>query len=478
MFLAYALAFVGWFRFGRDSHVFLLAGPITAAVAFGGRLGGIALAVSVILVVLSGEMQAPGIAGRFAQTETRGDGAYAWIVNAVLFLVAGGGAVLCLSSLRVHLSGLRARLGGLDSELEQAHHELSSQGKDLDEARALLSRQDTVLRALAQALAEVILTARLDEVLGQVAHLIGRWCGWHHVGIYVIDRKGDWAELRAAYGDGGQRMLARNHHMRVGLEGIVGHVAGCGVPYVAADVTTDPIFYEAVDLPGIRSEIAVPLIYAGQAIGALDVQETAPNAFSEGDIATMEALAAMVTVAVHHSCLGDQDRDGSVKALDVQHQGNLAWSTRWARRLGTTGYRYENGTVRRLADAPDSGLPSSDEVASAAPELRMPISVRGSAIAEIIAHKPEARGAWTGSETELMESLASQLGMALEGVRLYDETQRQSLRERQMREIGTHMQSTVDLDVILRTAVEDLARALDVPLAFVQLYDAKAPADE
>jgi GAF domain-containing protein len=73
-------------------------------------------------------------------------------------------------------------------------------------------------------------------------------------------------------------------------------------------------------------------------------------------------------------------------------------------------------------------------------------------------------------QVALIEQIVDVLSQALENARMYEETQRRGLREQQLRQIGTRMQSTVDLDAILRGAVTDLAQALGVSSAFVQLY--------
>jgi hypothetical protein len=47
-------------------------------------------------------------------------------------------------------------------------------------------------------------------------------------GIFMIEASGKYAVLKAASSEGGQRMLARNHRLMVGEEGIVGLVASLG----------------------------------------------------------------------------------------------------------------------------------------------------------------------------------------------------------------------------------------------------------
>ena len=76
-------------------------------------------------------------------------------------------------------------------------------------------------------------------------------------------------------------MLARQHKLKVGQVGIVGYVTGHGVPRIATDVGADSVYFNNLDLPLTRSEMALPLKIGEQIIGALDVQSTKSNAFSQ-----------------------------------------------------------------------------------------------------------------------------------------------------------------------------------------------------
>jgi putative methionine-R-sulfoxide reductase with GAF domain len=94
----------------------------------------------------------------------------------------------------------------------------------------------------------------------------------------------DYAVLSAANSEGGQKMLERNHKLRVGQVGIVGYVAGAGKPRIALDTGSDAIYFNNPDLPETRSEMALPLIQTGgQIVGVLDIQSIEPNAFNPED---------------------------------------------------------------------------------------------------------------------------------------------------------------------------------------------------
>jgi len=87
-------------------------------------------------------------------------------------------------------------------------------------------------------------------------------------------------------------------------------------------------------------------------------------------------------------------------------------------------------------------------------------------VATITAHKPEDAGEWSEEERSLLQTLIDQLSVALESARLYEETRRRALREQQAGQITSLIRETLDIDVILKTAVSELGQALgDVEVA-------------
>jgi GAF domain-containing protein len=75
-----------------------------------------------------------------------------------------------------------------------------------------------------------------------------------------------------------------------------------------------------------------------------------------------------------------------------------------------------------------------------------------------------ARGLIRGYRT-----LAGQAAIALESMRLLDETLHRATRERLTREITDKMRRAVDLDTLMQTTVREMAAALGTSTVFVQL---------
>ncbi len=62
------------------------------------------------------------------------------------------------------------------------------------------------------------------------------------------------------------------------------------------------------DVPLTRSELVVPLLDSGEAVGAIDVQSDQPDAFDLDDVAAAEAVGEYLVVALRNARLFDEAR--------------------------------------------------------------------------------------------------------------------------------------------------------------------------
>ncbi len=346
------------------------------------------------------------------------------------------------------------------------------------ERTADLARRGAQLEAAAQVARETVALQDLRQLLDKTARLISQHFGFYHAGIFLLDPGGQWAVLQAASSKGGQRMLARGHRLRVGQEGIVGYVTGRGESRIALDVGADATYFDNPDLPETRSEMALPLQVRGEVIGALDVQSTEREAFDAEDVAVLQTLADQVAVAISNAWLFQQAQESLEAERRAYRQlSREAWRELLRARPGG-GYRYEGGIVAPVDghhDITTASFQREGDVdakpAEALPELTLPVQVRGQRIASISAHKPREAGAWTGEEIALMETLAEQLGQALESARLHQDTQRRAAYERLTSEAAARMRQTLDVEAVLQTAVEEIYQALGLSEVMIRMTD-------
>ena len=361
-------------------------------------------------------------------------------------------------------------------QTEAYARKLDTQKAALEQHASDLTHQTRYLRATAEVAQDAASVLDPQQLLSQVVVLVSERFNMYHVGIFLLDRSGEWAILQAASSAGGQIMLKRGHRLRVGHEGIVGYVTGRGEARFALDVGGDAVFFDNPDLPDTRSEMALPLQARGEIIGALDVQSTEREAFTTKDVAVLQTLADQVAMAISNARLFQQAQD----SLDAERRAysqltREEWS-RVARTRGGLGYRYDQHGIVALNGDDKHGNSEAQDGDRGLPELTLPVSVHGHVIAQVNAHKPAEAGEWTAEETLLMETLTQRLGLALDNARLHQDSQRRALREQLTRQITDKVRAVPDVDAIAQTAAEELARVLGSSRGFVKL--STSPLDE
>jgi GAF domain-containing protein len=340
-----------------------------------------------------------------------------------------------------------------------------------------IERRNNLLKAAAGVGKAITSFRDLSELLQQATYLIHENFGYYHVGIFLLDEHKEYAVLSATNSKGGFRMLEKKHQLKVGETGIVGYVTQNAKARIALDVGKDAIYFDNPDLPQTRSEMALPLMVGGQTLGALDVQSTEPQAFSEEDISTLQILAEQIAVAIQNANLFDE----AEKALEISRMnyGNVsrdAWSKilRNQPRIGflatppTTVQIHSENLEVNLARAIETGdlIIGSDGLT-----ISMPIRVRGQTIGAIRLKKSAIAESWTQDETNLAIALSDQLSGALESARLYKESQQHAARESLISDISARISAISNTETIVRETVQDLGQTLVNASVTFQLLD-------
>lgn len=368
---------------------------------------------------------------------------------------------------------LRTTINELEDRVAARTSELANQNLSL----TLRSQQ---LKTISEVARTIVAEQDLEILLSQVTRLISERFNFYHVGIFLIDPAGQYAVLRAANSEGGQRMLARQHKLRVGQVGIVGFATGTGQARIATDVGEDSIYFNNPDLPRTRSEMALPLKAGDQVIGALDVQSTVPNAFLHEDIELFSTLADQVAVAIMNSRLFEETQD-TLKEMQEVHRQYLRQS--WAEQAQDReqiSYRYSHqGTTTHLPLTQEQIAPilqlgkvisSSDEEQT----LGLPLLLRGEPIGVIQIQSAGSPGSWDPSQIAAIEKVADQIAQALENARLFEETSKRADRDRKVLEITSKIRSTTDFNAMLQIAIDELTSELHASGAQVILQQTAA----
>ncbi len=325
-----------------------------------------------------------------------------------------------------------------------------------------LERRNRYLQASAQVARQANSELEPQVLMDRAVELINELFGFYQVGVFLVDEKNEWAYLKAASSVGGKFMIQRGHRLQVGRQGIVGFVTSLGQPRIAQNIELDRIHAVAPELPETRSEMALPLKAGGTILGALDIQDKRENAFTQEDVQVFGTLADQVALAINNARLYQESQQRFEETRraygDISRESWLEAQRRGLLR----SYRYAEGEAE--------ALPGQVSITPSGPNTqKLAIQVRGQTIGSIDIVKDNPEQAWSENEVELLGSLTEQLGVALDSARLFHETQRRATNERVIGEITAQIRESLDIDTILRTAADEIRRAMNLPQVTVRL---------
>jgi GAF domain-containing protein/HAMP domain-containing protein len=328
----------------------------------------------------------------------------------------------------------------------------------------------------------------VNVLVQQLVELIRERFSLYYVGLFLVDESGEWAVLRAGTGSAGRAMLSRGHRLKVGREGMIGWSIANAQARIALYAEEDIVRTVTAELPDTRSEAALPLRSRGRVLGALTIQHDEANAFDDDTIAVLQMMADQVAIALDNAKLFTE----SQAALETARRAYTELRRdAWIKLLRTqpdVGYRSRAGSVMPAEDVwrgdMERALQEKRTVQGNGTDdegkltLAVPIKVRDDVIGVLDTYKPTASGEWTTEEIAVLETLADQLGEALESARLYQDTQRRAARERLTSEITDKMRRATSIEDIVRTAVDELFGTMETSRAFVRLGSPQSARDD
>ena len=315
-----------------------------------------------------------------------------------------------------------------------------------------------------------------DDLLHQIPRLIGRLISFEAFAVYLLDeRRG---ELRVAYAVG-YPPAEQPLRLRPGV-GLVGVAVATEQPVLVNDLRTDPRYIEFV--PGMNSEIVVPLLHKSRPIGALNILSRHRNQFTLDDVAIVRQFGAHVAVALVNARLFDRSRRdaeafetlaeigrdvASVLELDElfsriaqltkrvidyrtfgilllnEERGELEMklALQYGEKVEVPRVRLGEGLVGYAALHREPVLVSDVSqdpryiklVPDVRSELVIPMLLKDRCIGVVDLESPEL-DAFSKREVEILTLLASQAAVAIENARLYEQVRANELRlEKELR---------------------------------------------
>ena len=375
----------------------------------------------------------------------------------------------------------------------------------------------------------------VDDLINTSVNLIRNQFDFYYVGLFIVDKTGEWAILRAGTGEAGRVQLAKGHRLKIGGESMIGWSIQNHQPRIALDVGREAVHFQNPDLPETRSEMALPLISREQVIGALTVQSEKPSAFSEEDITVLQTMTDQLANAIGNARLFESvtRSQRAAESLLQETQALQQFSQALAGTLrlneilnlffractqeigfdyvvlslvdkyqhqvrAIAGVGVSENYIKQANKSLDSDDIAADIIRTGQTEvitgwddrfdrelfeieghtdwmrLFTPITLRQENIGLVEAGFNKNVGTnIDDSEIRLLRAFVDQIALAIENSQRFEASQRAARREALIKEITTKVRASTDLDQILQTTVREIGDAIGSKRAYVQLISPK-----
>ncbi len=141
-------------------------------------------------------------------------------------------------------------------------------------------------------------TLDLNTLLQRVAEMLKRVMDYEVFAILLLNEKTQ--ELRIRFQVGHPPDVAERIQIKVG-QGVTGKAVQLREPVLVNDVRAEENFINSA--PGVRSELAVPLIAKNKVIGVLDVEAAQPGAFNEEHVRLLTLFGSRIAIGIENARL-------------------------------------------------------------------------------------------------------------------------------------------------------------------------------
>jgi GAF domain-containing protein len=316
-----------------------------------------------------------------------------------------------------------------------------------------------------------------QALMEQAIELIRARFGFYHASIFIMDDTGNWANLAASTGEAGKQMMARQHRLAAGSASIIGWVTANKLPRIAHDVEADPFHFKNPLLPETRSELAVPLLVGQRLLGALDVQSTEANIFTEDDARALEAIASELAVTIDSTRIQQalQDR---LERLESSSRSQIQATWKQIGRQTAAPTIHLDTSGERVAPQEDRFTLTSQAYQEAKTaisenglELAVPVMIRGECIATITTRRTAGTEPWNDEEIALVEAIASQAALSLESARQRAEEERRLQELEVINRVSQAVSQMLRLESVYRIVQRQLNQILGGIEFTVAIYD-------
>ncbi|MBN1889941.1 MAG: response regulator [Thermoflexales bacterium] len=388
------------------------------------------------------------------------------------------------------------------------------------ERTATLSQHSHHLQLIGDVGQQVAADLGQDELLTRVVNLIQTRFGYDHVGIWLLSEGRECAVLQAWAGQSQPELDT----LPTDEGGIVVGVCKTNTYRLANDVggASD---YRPV-LPGIGSELALPLHAGKEVFGVIDIQSAQTGAFDSQAVMVLQVIAHQLTDAIENTRLSGKAQTDQTRFTTLQEAGQQLASASSLQdvvkaTLGTASYLGAQHSHLILLDEREqpalySTLPGwrqltpaqaqalinqltveglegwvlehrqsalvldtrSDPRWVALPDLEqlpvasvicIPLFTPAGEPSGVLSYTHAEPDAFNPQVQQLAEAMADQVTIALQNARLYELARRQAQEAETLRQAGSVVAATLQHKEAIERILQELSRVVLYDAASVQL---------
>ncbi len=429
-----------FFGIGGGSTTLLLVFIVLAGSLRETKYQNIAILVSLMIILTISILFSQNILpARFPTQPPDSRNQNSWTISLAVFSIATIITSTTITNLVSGLENAAKKQAALANELAEEKESLEIR---IQERTQNLERRSTQLRAVADISRNMSSILDQEVMFQQAVNLLKDRLDLYYAGIFIVEETGQFAVLRAGTGEAGRQMVSNGHRLEVGGTSMIGWSVSNRMPRIALDVGEEAVRFSNPLLPETRSELALPIISQSNAIGALTIQSTKPNAFDEDDILIFQGIADSFSVALENARLFQQTQSdlNEIRFLSRQYLED-SWGS-FLEASGTMASEFENPLEKA----------SSKETFS----HKIPVLFRDQPIGEIVLETSDEILSF--EDQQFVDAVTAQAVMSLESARLLQETQRQALQEEKINQISAQFTNAFDIQDVLETALKEIGQ--------------------
>jgi PAS domain S-box-containing protein len=384
-------------------------------------------------------------------------------------------------------------------------------------------RRSTQLGVLNELTTEMSGALEQDKLFKVVVQCLNRRMGYFSTDISRVDEEKSLFIIEAASGAFEEFIPQEGFSQPFGT-GLLDEAARTGKPVVANDIHKTKAYHLVPGFESVNSELVIPIKIYKKVVALLNVESTQLNAFDDYEVAGLATLGDQISIALEsinlfestrrqlqeltvlhaitHAAVNAKTEDELIERateiigasiypdqfgfllMDVEGRSLLV--NRFYRGLGDdleqTNVPLSQGIVGRVAATgkpwrvadvrtEPSYMKTNSDMRS---ELCVPMLGNDGSVIGVINAESAQLNAFTDSDMRLLNTIAGQLGTAIEKLRLHESERVQRGQAETLREVAAILGSTADRSNVLELIMEQLKRVVPFDSASIQIVKGNA----